>query len=44
MLRHHADAKKIERFRDARGWTQEQLALIAGYSIKTIWKAESAAS
>lgn len=41
MLRHQADGQKIERFRDARGWTQEQLALVAGYSVKTIWKAEA---
>jgi ketosteroid isomerase-like protein/DNA-binding XRE family transcriptional regulator len=41
VLRHRADGKKIQILRDARDWTQEQLAYIAGYSIKTIWKAEA---
>ncbi len=41
MLRHQSAGKKIKLFRDARGWTQEQLAYLAGYSIKTVWKAEA---
>lgn len=27
--------------REARCWTQQQLARVAGYSVKTIWKAEA---
>jgi transcriptional regulator with XRE-family HTH domain len=41
MLMHPSHGKRIQLLRDARGWTQQELAQAAGYSIKTIWKAES---
>ena len=41
MLRHKAYGNRIKLLRDARCWTQDELALAAGYSIKTIWKAET---
>ena len=41
MLRHKAYGKRLRLLRDARCWTQEQLARAAGYSIKTIYKAEA---
>ena len=41
MLRHKAFGKRIRLLRDARCWTQRQLARVAGYSVKTIWKAEA---
>src|SRR5947207_500958 len=41
MLRHKAYGSRIRLLRDARCWTQQQLASAAGYSIKTIWKAEA---
>jgi transcriptional regulator with XRE-family HTH domain len=41
MLRHKAYGKRIRLLRDARCWTQQQLARAAGYSIKTIYKAEA---
>jgi transcriptional regulator with XRE-family HTH domain len=40
MLRHKAYGNRIRLLRDARSWTQQQLARAAGYSIKTIYKAE----
>ena len=41
MLRHKAYGRRIRLLREARCWTQQQLSRAAGYSIKTIWKAES---
>jgi ketosteroid isomerase-like protein len=41
MLRHRAHGQRIQVIRDARELTQEQLAYLAGYSIKTIYKAEA---
>ena len=41
MLRHKAHGDRVKLLRDERCWTQEELALAAGYSIKTIWKAEA---
>lgn len=41
MLCHKAYGKRIRLLRDARCWTQKQLAIAAGYSVKTIWKAET---
>ncbi len=41
MLRHKSNGNRIRLLRDMRCWTQQQLASVAGYSIKTIWKAES---
>src|SRR5438067_12761121 len=41
MLRHKANRERIQVLRDARGWSQEELARAAGYSVKTIWKAEA---
>jgi len=41
MLRHKAYGTRIRLLRESLCWTQQQLARAAGYSIKTIWKAES---
>lgn len=41
MFRYKPLGKRIRLLRDTRCWTQEQLASVAGYSIKTIWKAEA---
>jgi transcriptional regulator with XRE-family HTH domain len=41
MLRHQPYGKRIRLFRDARCWTQQQLARAAGYSVKAIYKAEA---
>ena len=41
MLRHRAYGNRIRLLRDERCWTQEELARAAGYSVKTIWKAEA---
>jgi len=41
MIVHQANPRRLRLLRDARGWTQEQLANSAGYSVKTIWKAEA---
>lgn len=40
MLRHRAFGKQIRALREAQCLTQQQLARAAGYSVKTIWKAE----
>lgn len=34
MLRHNAHRQRLRALRDARGWTQEQLAIAAGYRVK----------
>ena len=41
MLRHKAYGNRIRLLRESRCWTQQQLARTAGYSVKTVWKAES---
>ena len=41
MLRHKSYGKRIRLLRESRCWTQQHLARTAGYSVKTIWKAES---
>lgn len=41
MLRYRCDGKRVQLFRDVNGLTQEALAVAAGYSVKTIWKAEA---
>jgi transcriptional regulator with XRE-family HTH domain len=40
MLSHRACGVRIRLLRDQLHWTQEELAKAAGYSTKTIWKAE----
>jgi len=41
MQRVRANGKKIVNLRDALDLTQEELSARVGYSVKTIWKAES---
>ena len=41
MQRMRANGKKIVDLRDALDMTQEELSARVGYSVKTIWKAES---
>jgi transcriptional regulator with XRE-family HTH domain len=41
MQRMRANGKKIVDLRDKLDMTQEELSARVGYSVKTIWKAES---